>query len=210
MEIPKLGPSPGDVTSSRPELSGRGPQSAAGAPVPADTSRIKALNLPAALQILIAEVKLALVQAGFALPAAGAAQSLVQPPMQGAAEPAARAVVGLFLGLVPDEATPEPAWTATLERLVQAVSSGSAAALERVIAWRDTPATIASAVQEARSLALAIIQDDGPPAVLARPEWLGLGAALDRVRRRRRRRTLLLTGLDADHLDLPDPQGGRR
>ena len=131
---------------------------------------------------------------------------------------AAPALVDLFLRLLPqDEATPQAVFSATVERLLQAIGRGSSAAIERVIVWRDTPPAIAATLQEVRSLALAIISGE-QPALLSRPEWLGLVTSLQRVRRRRRR-ALLLSDTDADHLDIPpleEPpetpptRGGRR
>lgn len=215
MEIRKPGPLPTELPAVPTGLAERGARTPAQVVAGGDRSSIKALNLTAALQILLAEVKLALTEAGFASLAADASPRSTAPLSSTAAAPA---LVELFLRLVPhDEMTPQSTWSATVERLVQAISRGSAAAIERVVAWRDTPPAIAASLQDVRSLALAIINGE-QLTLLSRPEWLGLGSSLQRVRRRRRR-TLLLTDTDADHLadralqepsGTPSPRGGRR
>lgn len=215
MEIRKSGLLPTASPAVPTGFADRGAQTATPLVTGADRSSIKALDLPAALQILLAEVQLSLTEAGFESQTAGAPLRSAAPLSTTAV---AAALVAQFLRLIPqDDATPTAAWSATVERVLQAISRGSGAAIERVIAWRDTPPTVAAALQEVRTLALAVINGE-QPALLSRPEWLGLGASLQRVRQRRRR-ALLLTDTDADHLDLPArgeppesplPAGGRR
>ncbi len=214
MEIRKSGLLPTESPAVPTGLAERGARTPAQVAAGGDWSSIKPLDLSAALQILVAEVKLALIEAGFASLAADASLRSTAPLSPAAAAPA---LVDLFLRLLPqDEATPQGVFSATAERLLQAISRGSSAAIERVIAWRDTPPAIAATLQEVRSLALAIISGE-QPALLSRPEWLGLVTSLQRVWRRRRR-TRLLSATDADHPDVPaleeppatPPSGGGR
>jgi hypothetical protein len=212
MEIRKSGLLPTESPAVPAGLAERGAQTATPLVAGADRSSIKALDVPAALQILVAEVQLSLTEAGFESLTAGAPLRSAAPLSTTAAAPA---LVGQFLRLIPqDDATPQAAWNAAVERVLQAISRGSGAAIERVIAWRDTPPTVAATLLEVRTLALAVISGE-QAALLSRPEWLGLGASLQRLRQRRRR-ALLVTDTDADHLDLPArdepplPRGGRR
>lgn len=215
MEIRKSGLLPTESPAVSTGFADRGAQTATPLLAGADRSSIKALDLPAALQIFLAEVQLSLTEAGFESLTAGAP---VRPTAPLSTTAVAPALVEQFLRLLPqDDATPPAAWSATVERVLQAISRGSSAAIERVIGWRDTPPTVAATLQEVRLLALAVINGE-QPALLSRPEWLGLGASLQRLRQRRRR-ALLLTDTDADYLDLPAsdeppelplPRGGRR
>lgn len=166
-----------------------------------DWSSIKPLDLPAALQILLAEVKLALIEAGFT-------NSAVDASMRSTATlsptTAAPALVELILRFVPQGPDASPsAFNAVVERLLQAIGRGGGAAIERVVAWRDTPPAIALTVRDVQARAFALLQGD-QPALLSRPEWLGIAASVQQLRRRRRR-ALLLTDTDADHLDVPAP-----
>jgi hypothetical protein len=205
MEIRKSSLLPAESPTAASGLAERGARTPAQVVGGGDRSSIKALDLSAALQILLAEVKLALSEDGFVSLASDAS---LRPPAPLSSTVAAPALVELFLQLVPqDEATSPEVLSTTIARLVQAISRGSSAAIERVVAWRDTPPAIAATLQEVRSLALAVISG-GQPALLSRPEWLGLGTSLQRLRRRRR--TLLVTDTDADHLEVPSPPGGRR
>jgi hypothetical protein len=85
----------------------------------------------------------------------------------------------------------------------RALEAGSQNAIDRVSAWRGTPASIADALQQARALALVVVSDEAASDILMRPEWLGLAPGIARLRRRLRRRRVLLTDLDADHVE-PD------
>ena len=198
MEIRKSTFLPTESPAVSTGLAERGAQTPMQVPVSGERSSIKALDLPAALQILLAEVELALSDVGFKNLIADAPPRTLAPLSP---TTAARALVEWVLSGIPlDEATPQPAWTATVERLLQALSRGSDAAIDRVSAWRHTPSTLATTLQEVRSLVLTLLTG-GQPALLSRPEWLGLAEALQRVRRRRRR-GLLLTDTDVDLLEL--------
>lgn len=217
MEIPKI-PAPADALRTLTAGSGdRQAPAAATALAVADRSSIRVLDLPGSLQILIAEVKLALTEGGFAPPDTSLGEALqrwaaAQPPLallladpdasQAILEPPARALLEVFLRALPaDEQAPQ-AWMAAVQKLTQVLADGSAAALERIGAWQDTPARLPALLGQSRALALTLINDDHPLPLLTRPEWLGLAAALTRFRRvRRRQRRLLRSDTDADWLD---------
>jgi hypothetical protein len=217
MEIPKP-PGLADVLRTpTPSLGERNAAPAPALPLPVDRSSIKLLDLTGALQILIAEVKLALGDAGFGPPDPSLGEALqrwaaAQPPLallladpdtaQAALAPPARALLEIVLRALPAEDQPPQAWTAAVQKLTQALANGSAAAIERISAWHDTPVRLAALLEKSRALALDLLGEDAPLPLLTRPEWLGLGAALTRFHRlRRRQRRLLLSDTDADWLD---------
>jgi hypothetical protein len=217
MQIPKP-PGPADVLRTlTPSLGERNAPAAPALPLPTDRSSIKALDLAGALQILIAEVKLALGDAGFEPPDPSLGEALqrwaaAQPSLvlllsepetaQATLAPPARALLEIFLRALPPEDQPPQAWIAAVQKLTQALVNGSAAAIGRIGAWRDTPARLPAQLEQSRALAFNLLGEDPPLPLLTRPEWLGLGTALTRFHRlRRRQRRLLLSDTDADWLD---------
>jgi hypothetical protein len=212
MEIPKLPPTPADPTAGTPARAAQTPlrERAAQAPpaanVPADGSGIKPLDLASALKILLTEVKLALIDAmRTPLPDLNEPLPQVAPAAapEDAAPQAARAMVELLLRLVPEEEMHADALNQAVAVMRRALEAGSQNAIDRVSAWRGTPASIADALQQARALALVVVSDEAASDILMRPEWLGLAPGIARLRRRLRRRRVLLTDLDADHVE-PD------
>jgi hypothetical protein len=220
MEIPKLPPTPADPTAGAPTRAAQTPlrERAAQAPpaanVPAEDSGIKPLDLASALKILLTEVKLALIDAMRTPP------DLNEPPQvapaaasEDAAPQAARAMVDLLLRVVPEGEMHADTLNQAVAGLRSALEAGSQNAIDRVSAWRGTPASIADALRQARDLALLVVSDQAASDILMRPEWLGLAPGIARLRRRLRRRRVLLTDLDADHVEpdlKPDPQEGGR
>ncbi len=217
MEIPKT-PAPADAL--RTLTAGLGErQSPAAAPIaPADRASIRLLDLPGALQILIAEVNLALTEAGLAPADASSSETLLrwaaaQPPLalllsdagsaQSVQEMPARALVEIFLRTLPSADLPPQEWMVAVKKLSLTLAAGSATAIERIAAWQDMPAKLPAWLGQARELALALVAEDAAsPPLLLRPEWLGLAAGLARFQRlRRRKRRLLLSPTDADWLD---------
>jgi hypothetical protein len=144
----------------------------------ADRSDISPLDIPAALQILVAEVR-----AAFDLPADSMSGGPAIPasPVQ-----AARTLVELVLNAMPDDAPDVFAWTAALVRTESAVQTGLDRALEAVTAWRDVPPMVVDAAKESRALVYSILGDEPQNALWARPEWAGLAPRLERFCRRRR------------------------
>lgn len=163
---------------------------------------IRPLDLAGALQILVAEVELALTEAGLGAgaPAPGAGTTGIDA----AQSAAARVLLSAFLRALPPASEPPATFFAAVQRAAQALADGSQAAIDRVAAWRGTPAALVAALQQGRQLSLALISDDRIQSpILAHPECLSLANEWARLRRRRRRqeRRLLLTDTDADWLE---------
>ncbi|HWX32490.1 MAG TPA: hypothetical protein VNZ53_34300 [Steroidobacteraceae bacterium] len=183
MEIPKLPPV--EVPAARAGTATTAATAQQGLPAAvnlaplADRADIRPLDLAAALQILLAEVR-----AGLDLPADGAIppSAIPQSPTQ-----AARALVEIFLKELPEDAGNAPAWMAALERVETAMHSSIERAIGLVTLWPEVAAAVVDAVKEARALFLFALGPDRQNPLWLRPEWLGLGPRLLRFRRRRRR-----------------------
>ena len=245
MEISKLNPAPAVPAASAPGVgssAARGPGAGVVAPAapaertaqtlpetgaPAADAGIRSLDLASALKILIAEVRLALIDAQIAGGAGGSAApsrasgasgaspastiaGVVLPPEESLSQ-AARALVDLLLGFTPAQEMPAEALERAIVGLRQVMDTAAQSAIERVAAWRDTQPSLADGLRQAQARAAAAITagiaDETPPGLLMRPEWLGLGPRLAQLRRRLRRRRLLLTDRDADHLDAEPDTG---
>jgi hypothetical protein len=167
-------------TASAAEL---GSQSPANIAAIADRADIRPLDLPAALQILLAEVRASLnLQA---LQMSGAGGAVLDSPPQ-----AARALVELVVQPLPDEAG-VAAWTAALLQVETALPIALERAINAVAAWRDVPNTVVDAAKETRALVLSILGDDPQNPVWLRPEWAGLAPRFERFWRRRMARRRL-------------------
>ena len=192
MEIPKLPPV--EVPAARAGTATTAATAQQGLPAAvnlaplADRADIRPLDLAAALQILLAEVR-----AGLDLPADGAIppSAIPQSPTQ-----AARALVEIFLKELPEDAGNAPAWMAALERVETAMHSSIERAIGLVTLWPEVAAAVVDAVKEARALFLFALGPDRQNPLWLRPEWLGLGPRLLRFRRRRRRARRRLTDPD--------------
>jgi hypothetical protein len=193
-----------------------------GAPPPSaaapalDRADIKPLDVPDALQILIAEVRdaleLALIDAasprgardsastGTAESAGNAASSggvgMAATGNLDGATPAARALVLMVLQALPEDLE-DAAWSAALPRVEAALQTGIGRALEVVVAWRDVASIVVETTQDAAALALRVLGDAPRNPLWLRPEWLALAPLLTRFRRRRRARRRGFT--DPDH-----------
>jgi len=144
----------------------------------ADRAEIKPLDIPAALQILLSEVRAALdLQTG--IPIGGG--TLPGSPVQ-----AAQDLVRMVLQAMPDDAPDVSAWTTALVRVETALQSGLARALAVVSAWRDVPVSVVDAAKEARTLVFSVLGDEPQNPLWLRPEWVGLAPRLERFWRRRR------------------------
>jgi hypothetical protein len=184
-------------------------------PAAVDRADIRPLDLPAALQILIAEVRAALIEAlatdfqpsagpaDAAAAAASAAQDLDGPAA------AARVIVDLVLRSLPETFEPD-SWSVALLRVDLAVQTGVQRAIDAVSVWRDVPAAVVVATEESGSLALELIADE-PIYPWPSPEWLGMAPRLGRLWRRRRFLKRRLADPDYaansnwDHLNDPRP-----
>jgi hypothetical protein len=179
-----------------------------------DRVDIGPLTLPAALQILLAEVRAALVAELPGLPFRPLPSHLqpnANPPLS--PDHAAQRLVELYLqavsvaaGSVDEEPAPEAReWLTQLARVDAASDAGFERALQVASGWRDvTPAVIAS-LQEARGIMLGALATDEAidPAWLMRPEWLRLAPRLDRFRRLRRKLRGFLLDPDVQDPTLP-------
>jgi len=196
MEISKVPPA--DVPTARAGTATTAEQGLPAAvnlaPV-ADRADIRPLDVAAALQILLAEVR-----TGIDLPATDDLPAIGDLPADGAAPQspiqAARALVEILLKELPEDAGDAPAWTAALDRVETAMQSGIERAIGLVTLWPEVPAAVVDAVKEARTLFLFALGDDRQNPLWLRPEWLGLGPRLLRFRRRRRRARRRLTDPD--------------
>ena len=191
MEVSKV--QPPDVATARAgasALTGQGSPSAAATAAPADRADIGPLDIASALQILLAEVG-----AGLDLPSDAA---IMQAPDQ-----AARALLGLFLQALPENARDAPAWTSALVRVEAVIQSSMERAVGIVTQWRDVSVGVVDAVKEARTLFVSALGEDPQNPLWLRPEWLGLAPTMQRFRRRRRnaRRRLLDPDYPTGNLD---------
>src|SRR5580698_11354487 len=113
----------------------QGPQSPANAAPIADRADIRPLDVPAALQILLAEVRSALellaIEMGAAATGEDASEAVTSPPQ------AARAVLQMLLRAVPDETASVPAWNAELARVETALQTALDRGINAVAMWRD-------------------------------------------------------------------------
>jgi hypothetical protein len=178
MDISKLPPPA--AAANRAEaatVADQGSQAAENIAPLADRADIRPLDIPAALQILLAEVR-----AAFGVPPESASGSAtVQGPVQ-----AAQQLVELVLHAMPDDAPDVSAWTAALVRTESALQMGGEQAANAVSAWRDVPAAVVDAVRETRALAFTVLGDEPQNPLWLRPEWAGFAPRLERFTRRRR------------------------
>jgi hypothetical protein len=139
----------------------------------ADRVDIQPLDVAAALQILIAEVR-----SGLELPADS---SMMQNPAQ-----TSRVLIQAFLHAVPEGASSPAVWAAASTRIELAFLSAMDRAVDAVAAWRVVPQFVVDAAKETRALALLQLTDEPLSPMWLRPEWLGLAPKIERFWRRRR------------------------
>jgi hypothetical protein len=179
MEVPKVPPA--DVPTARAgtaAAAGQGSRSAVDIEPLVDRADIRPLDIPGALQILLAEVRAALdLPPETVIAAAAAAQS----PARGVRE-----LVEMLLQVLPADASDAAAWTAALVRVEASMRSSIERAIDIVSQWHDVPPAVVDAVKEARTMFLSALADDAPNPLWLRPEWLGLAPRVHRFRRRRR------------------------
>jgi hypothetical protein len=187
----------------------QGPQSPANAAPIADRADIRPLDIPAALQILLAEVR-----AAFELQAV----VMGQDPSETATSPpqAARALLQMVLNALPDEsampdgsAMPDegasmPAWNAVLARVETALQTGLDRGIDAVSVWRDVPPIVVDASKEVRTQVFSALDDDSQNPAWLRPEWAGLAPRFERFCRRRRKARRQLTDPDYSSGSLDD------
>jgi hypothetical protein len=232
MEVSKLPPA--DPPASRAGTaagSSTGPATAAQTATPTDTESspaanvmsvvdfadIRPLDLVAALQILVAEVRAGLDAslAGLVAPSgatrnAGAQNPIAQNPIAQSPIQAAHELVDMFLRALPEDAGDAPAWTAALIQVETTVQSSLERAVSVVAAWRDTSPLVVDAAKETRVLFIEALGDEAQNLSWLRPEWMGLGAPFHRFWRRRRNARRRLTDPDYPLVSLDENEEFRR
>jgi hypothetical protein len=180
MDVTKM-PAPASALARTPTAppAEQGPQSAPNAAPIADRADIRPLDVPAALQILLAEVRAAFESLAVAM-GEDAGEAVNSPPQ------AARAVLQMVLRAVPDETASAPAWNAELARVETALQTGLDRGMEAVTLWRDVPPIVVEAAQEAHALVFSALDADPQNPAWLRPEWVGLAPEFERFWRRRR------------------------
>ncbi len=159
----------------------------------ADRADIRPLDIPAALQILLAEVRASFesqaIEMGGDTGGAGAvsetqaAHALLQMVLQALPDETASSPAWNAPGNAPGNA---PAWNAAQARVDAALQAGLDRAIGAVAAWRDVPASVVDAAKQTRTLVFAILGDDPQNPIWLRPEWVGLAPRFERFWRRRR------------------------
>ncbi len=202
MDVTKT-PAPGTGAASSPAPE-RGALQAAATPPLADRTDIRPLDIPAALRILLAEVRASFQAQAIAL--ADASGAAPENPGQ-----AGRALLQMVLHAVADEKqggvqitgtdwdqtwANAPEWNALLTRVENALQTGFDATIRAVAQWRDVPESVVDAAAETRALVLTILGDDPRNAIWLRPEWAGLAPGFERFWRRRRLARRRLTDPD--------------
>jgi hypothetical protein len=175
----------------------QGPQSPANSAPIADRADIRPLDTRAALQILLAEVR-----AAFELQAV----TMGQDPSETANSPpqAARVLLQMVLGAMPDESASMPEWNAALARVEAALQTGLDRGIDAVSVWRDVPPIVVDASKEVRTLVFSTLGDDPQNPAWLRPEWAGLAPRFERFWRRRRKARRQLTDPDYSSGSLDD------
>ncbi len=197
--MPALGTtSPRAPTASPAE---QGSQSPANIAAITDRADIRPLDVRAALQILLAEVRSAFEFQAIAM-GADIGDQPDSPPQ------AARALLQIVLQAMPDEVSSLPEWSSALMRAETALQTGLERGIDAVSVWHDVPAVVVDAARETRTLVFSILGDDPPNPSWLRPEWAGLAPRFERFWRRRRHARRHLT--DPDYSPGSDDGCGER
>jgi hypothetical protein len=198
MDVTKMpAPATGAARTTTAPSAEQGLHSPANAAPIADRADIRPLDVPAALQILLAEVRAAFELLAVAM-GEDANEAANSPPQ------AARALLQMVLRAVPDETASMPAWTAELARVETALQSGLDRGIDAITVWRDVPPIVVDAAQEVRTLVFSALGDDPQNPAWLRPEWAGLAPEFERFRRRRRLARRRLTDPDYPSGSLDD------
>jgi hypothetical protein len=204
MDVTKM-PAPAAAAARTPTAppAEQSPQSPANAAPIADRADIRPLDVPAALQILLAEVRAAFELQAVAM-GQDAGETVNSPPQ------AARALLQMVLnampdeGAIPDEGASVPAWNAVLARVEAALQTGLDRGIDAVSVWRDVPPIVVDASKEVRTQVFSALDDDSQNPAWLRPEWAGLAPRLERFCRRRRKARRQLTDPDYSPGSLDD------
>jgi hypothetical protein len=192
MDVTKM-PAPASAAARTPTAppAEQGPHSPASAAPIADRADIRPLEIAAALQILLAEVRAAFELQAIAMDSNASANEALNSPPQ-----AVRALLQMLPGAMPDESAGMPAWSAALARVETALQTGLDRGIDAITVWRDVPEIVVDAAKEARTLVFSTLGDEPQNPAWLRPEWAGLGPKFERFWRRRRLARRLLTDPD--------------
>jgi hypothetical protein len=197
MEIPKVLPAEAPAArAGTATATEQGSQTPPNVAPPTDLVDIRPLDIPAALQILLAEARVALDLALQAAIVPGRANTPAPAIFTASPVQAARALVEMFLQAVPVDAQDPPVWEAILARVETAFQSSVDGAVNAVAAWRDVPAVVTAAATETRQLVFSVLAGDSQNPVWLRPEWAGFAPRIQRFWRRRRQVRRRLTDPD--------------
>jgi len=175
----------------------QGPQSPANSGPIADRADIRPLDIPAALQILLAEVRAAFELQAIAMDSNASANASTNANEAPNSPPqAARALLQMVLSAMPDESASMPSWNAALARVETALQAGLNRGIDTVSVWRDVPPIVMEASREVRTLVFSALADEPQNPAWLRPEWAGLAPRFERFWRRRRLARRLLTDPD--------------
>ncbi|HEX3950703.1 MAG TPA: hypothetical protein VHW95_12680 [Steroidobacteraceae bacterium] len=214
MNVTKM-PAAGNANAISPSSAQQpGTQSPTRMAVNTDRADIRPLDIPAALQILLAEVRASFESRAILI--GGDAGAGAENPAQ-----AARALLQWVLQALPDESATMPVsgppasgaaqlnaaqlnaaqlnaaqLNAALVRAEAALQAGLDRAISAIAAWRDVPASVVDAAKDTRALVFAVLGDDPRNPLWLRPEWIGLAPRFERFWRRRRLARRRLTDPD--------------
>jgi hypothetical protein len=199
MDVTKM-PAPTAAAARAPTAppAEQGLQSPASAATMADRADIRPLDINAALQILLAEVRAAFELQAIAIDSNAGANEAPASPAQ-----TARVLLQMVLSAMPEESASMPAWNAVLARVEPALQTGLDRGIDAVTVWRDVPPIVVDASKEVRTLVFSTLDDDPQNPAWLRPEWAGLAPKFERFWRRRRRARRSLTDPD----DSPGSRG---
>ena len=187
-------------TASAPDFGSRPP---AGVAAALDRADIRPLDVPAALQILLAEVR-----ASFELTALDLQTEtgiLADSPPQ-----TARAVLQVFLQALPQDTAGATSWSAALAQAETVLQQGLDRGIAAITGWNEVPAMVVDAAKQTHALIFSALADDPHNPIWLRPEWAGLAPRLERFWRRRRLARRQLTDPDYPEGNLDDDNQHRR
>jgi hypothetical protein len=190
-------PGPPPSRSPGPAASETASQRPAAVAVATDRADIRPLDIPAALQILLAEVRASLELTALSMGSDANILTDSQPQ-------AARAVLRVFLQAIPEDSPSLPAWTMAAAQAEAALQSGLERGVAAVAGWRDVAPAVVDATKETRALIFSALIDDAQNPAWLRPEWAGFAPRLERFRRRRRLARRRLTDPDYPERSLDD------
>jgi hypothetical protein len=181
MEVTKM-PTAGMGAPRAPESSApeQGPQAPTNLAGIADHADIRPLDIPAALQILLAEVRASFDMQAIQM-GGGDTSVINESPAR-----AARMLLETVLQAMPETEPSVAVWSAALVRVEAALQTGLERAMNAVTGWQDVPVAVVDAAHETRASLLSALRDEPQNPLWLRAEWIGLAPRFERFWRRRR------------------------